>query len=604
MSTEPGSDPSPAAPEGARILFGLTLIGGAMLVSGINAYLALRPDTPQVPGLLGLVLAVVTVLVAGRSAATANRLLLAVTLGLLVVQSVVMLWAVPPGPWPDHRMLRVISLFLALAVVATAILVYSRIARPALALTAVGAVTILLTFAEAASGLLLRAPDPEVVFEEQAGRSPAPARQDTVVFEYFEDDPDGYLDVVDNRSGTWSLKRQPGQEAALVLPPEQPASLKVEITRSDSADGWHLQLVQAGIRVEAGQGYTLQFRYRAEHSRPISAGFLQAHPPWEMIGFYRQLRATTDWQAFAQQFTVAETDDNTRIVFDLAGDTGDVEFADIALTDDLGLPVEPPRNGPRYHIKYRYNAAGCRDDDASDSNPGAAPVLVVGSTSTFGRDLHERHTFAAQLERPDSALRAAVPAIGSGIGEVINCGRRGAELATIAESLPELLAEYHPRQVVLAIARDDLRRIRESGMLARLGTAPAACRVLTLCARMMIEEPTQSPEVLAEVAQVVARMRNIAHEHGATLRVALIQTDSDPGWDALRETLDAAFGRGDSTVISVAPALIDSLPVEELQMPGRDLPSALAHRLTAAHLAPLLVGSASRAVEPVPPTGQ
>jgi hypothetical protein len=556
-------------------------------VSLANGYIASRPGTPTALAVITYLLVAATCVAAWRCAATSDRRVLAVALGLLLLQAIVLLAAVPPGPWPTHRMLRAASLILTIATLLIAALVFARIARPALAMTGVMALAGLLVFGEAASGILLHAPTADLAADAEADSLRAAGMlRDTTITEYFADDPDLYLDSVDVRGDQWQLTVQPGNEATLVLPPDRPGELRVVIARADTGPAWHIQLAQPRIPVEPGPEYTLAFRYRADAPRPIGVGFVQAHEPWEMIGFYRQINATPEWQDFVQRFTVEEADSNTRISLDLAGRPVGVTIADVMLTDDLGMAVEPPRSADRYFVRYRFNDGGCRDDDTVAE--GARGVLILGGSGVMGREVHQRHTLADQLQQPDSALRAARPGHAGGVGPVLNCGMRGADTEDIARALPGLLDAAQPRAVVLAFSRDDLREMHQHGQREWLRDAPAVCRVLSLCAQVLMPDPGESRAVLEAIGATVATMRDTVERHGATFHVVLMQTDGDPGWQALADALRTALGDGARLVQSAAPALVDSLPTEVLQVTGRDLPNALAHRLTAAHLLPTL----------------
>jgi hypothetical protein len=565
-----------------------------LVVSAISVILATRPDTAAGPKLWLLAAAAVTVFATWRCARTASRRLLAVVLALLALQAALALVGAPPGPWPSHRMLRVMVLIGTGATLLTAGVVFARLLRPALALTAAGALAIALVFAEAASGLLLHAPDPELEFEltrEATGASVTP--RDTTVDDFFTEDPERYLDPVDLRSRIWSLSTQPGNEAELVLPPDRPGEVRVAISRADPEPTWHIQLSQSLLPVEPGREYTLQFQYRAGRPRPFGVGFVQAHPPWHMVGFYRVLSATSEWQDFVQRFTVEEADSNTRISIDLAGSDASLTVRNVMLTDDLTEPVEPPLPAERFYVRYRFDAVGCRDGGTGAGDSLTPRILVIGGSGVLGRDVHQRHTLASQLEAPDSALRATVPSLARGIGRVINCAMRGADVEVAARALPAQMEHHRPSVVMLGFARDDLRRLEMHEAREWLRTAPTLCRVLTLCARALMPKGGAMDAVLPAVSELVTTLQDTVRARGAEFRVFLMQTDHDPEWDVLAAALREAL-RGDETVVtSVRPALADSLAAEVLLVPGTDRPNALAHRLTAAHLAPLLTRTTS-----------
>jgi len=111
--------------------------------------------------------------------------------------------------------------------------------------------------------------------------------------------------------------------------------------RTTSETGWHVQLIQSGLALEAGRTYTLRFLARADAPRTVSVHAMQAHQPWR--GFWgSEVRLSTEWRPFRFLFTPKEGDENSRIGFTgLALARGTCEFAEVSLRPGGVLALEP-----------------------------------------------------------------------------------------------------------------------------------------------------------------------------------------------------------------------------------------------------------------------
>lgn len=90
---------------------------------------------------------------------------------------------------------------------------------------------------------------------------------------------------------------------------------RIETVKSGTAE-WHVQLNQAGLKVEGGRVYTLVFSARSEtQSAKLSVSLMQAHEPWATLGFSRTYNLTTNWATFTNVIMVSATDTNARVNF-------------------------------------------------------------------------------------------------------------------------------------------------------------------------------------------------------------------------------------------------------------------------------------------------
>ncbi len=99
---------------------------------------------------------------------------------------------------------------------------------------------------------------------------------------------------------------------------------------------------------------------------------------------------------------------------------------------------------PGARLRYPIGAHGYRGDPPP---PGRPRVLVVGDSFTFGEGVAEPDTFAARLGRA-FAGRSPPPA-------VVNAGVPGYGTQEEAALLPELLAAFDPRLVLLVVVPND-----------------------------------------------------------------------------------------------------------------------------------------------------
>lgn len=273
----------------------------------------------------------------------------------------------------------------------------------------------------------------------------------------YPDNPRGYLDVV--KPPPWILEtHDPGSVADLQVSPDAAGLLKTTITRADVPTPWYIKVHYSGISVKAGESYVLSFRVRADAPRQIGYGIGLAHAPWDAI-FYGDLILGSDWQNISRTLVLPRGDDNARIFFDLGAGTGRVEVDGVVLRRASGQVVQRPER-TEYAITYQVNGLGCRGPDYAIPRPPAHHrILVLGDSFTLGVGVHQRDTFAAQLQ---DRLNKGPFATGIQNHEVINCGVSG--YATREERLHyELISAQYDPQVVLVtmVFNDDISWLEE-----------------------------------------------------------------------------------------------------------------------------------------------
>jgi len=93
-------------------------------------------------------------------------------------------------------------------------------------------------------------------------------------------------------------------------------------------DVWAVNLSQV-MTLVAGQSYTFTFKAKAEVGRTIVAGLGFNHDPWTATTEIVTL--TTDWATYTYTMIPDAGDDNSRVLFDMGGEAGNVYLDDISV---------------------------------------------------------------------------------------------------------------------------------------------------------------------------------------------------------------------------------------------------------------------------------
>ncbi|MBL9139800.1 MAG: carbohydrate binding domain-containing protein [Verrucomicrobiales bacterium] len=149
-------------------------------------------------------------------------------------------------------------------------------------------------------------------------------------------------------SGTssWNLEQHAGAAAAVArtLDNEGTASARITVTKPGT-EGWHVQFNQPAIPVAQGQLYTLTFAAKADRETQLDVAIMQAHEPWQTIGFAKSFAIGTQWRWFTNTLFGTPTvalDSNARVNFGGMGSrTGVVWVADVRFQKG-GQVGQPP----------------------------------------------------------------------------------------------------------------------------------------------------------------------------------------------------------------------------------------------------------------------
>ena len=152
----------------------------------------------------------------------------------------------------------------------------------------------------------------------------------------------------DFRSGPekhWQCEQHQGAEVNvryLPLGGVQPALAELTVVRlSPEKANWHVQFKQAGLRVQEGRTYTVEFRARAERERPLAVSMMQNHEPWSNLGLSRRVTVGPDWERLRFSFRATGTEaDDARLNFSLGSDAGKVWLSAVSLRPGLAVLEE------------------------------------------------------------------------------------------------------------------------------------------------------------------------------------------------------------------------------------------------------------------------
>lgn len=145
---------------------------------------------------------------------------------------------------------------------------------------------------------------------------------------------------------------------------------------SSAGDAWSVNLSQA-MTLEPNRNYVLSFRARASQERSIIAGLGLNHDPWTAVT--ENVALTTEWQTFSYQLTTMDPDgngfgdDNSRVLFDMGAEVGDVYLDDVSVVFDSELLV---------NRSFDIGASGWSSGEVAvegDNNYYAAEVSAAGN---------------------------------------------------------------------------------------------------------------------------------------------------------------------------------------------------------------------------------
>ena len=397
---------------------------------------------------------------------------------------------------------------------------------------------------------------------------------------YYRDNQRGYLPEEDLRANTWELASQRGSSAELVLPPDNPTLLRVAVKKGNPDSVWTVQLMHSRFAIKPRMPYYITFRARADHPRKAVITFAQHHPPWAELGLRHEFNLTREWKEFREVFLARRADTNAMIDFHLAGSEIPVEIADVTLHGPpSGQPVGPSLAAKRFFIRYQRNALGCRDRDYASPPPKqTVRILALGDGFTSGIGVHEKDTFARQLERElNGQSRTSQPA---GY-EVINCGVSGYGTHEQRLFFELFGTKYQPDIVLVTMAWNDDRFYWEASRRELFRRGPRGIAQLSSVARK-IDASTRLWRTY-DYRRSVEDLRALdkaARAQGARLVVAVSRDGPAGLGDSLLATVRKGIAGSAIALLDLgAPAAADSSNRNPTDPPG-----PAAHRAAALEL--------------------
>lgn len=127
------------------------------------------------------------------------------------------------------------------------------------------------------------------------------------------------------------LRVAEGNIAQLVIPSDNPDSVRIDISKVTTRTSYDIQLNQPRLKAESKSRYIVNFLARADAPRTLFFGFAKGHAPWSNLGLYRQVALTPEWQSFEESFVVTEDEENARIHFDVGESDISVELSSVTV---------------------------------------------------------------------------------------------------------------------------------------------------------------------------------------------------------------------------------------------------------------------------------
>jgi hypothetical protein len=402
----------------------------------------------------------------------------------------------------------------------------------------------------------------------------------TTAATYYPDNPRGYFSANDSPRDSWALEIGEDSEGRLEHGGSEPGRMRVTLNKTSRTEPWRVRLVQAPFEIERWKRYAVRFRARADAPRPIGCTMDRTRTPWA-IAPYLTLKIRPDWRSYECPFVATESESHARIVFDLAFSDVPVEFANVALHDlSAGRDLAPRR---RFFVSYRFNALGFRGPDYAIPAPeGTFRILALGDSFTMGVGVHERDTFAAQLER--RLNKAAASGDGAMRYEVINAGVGGYSTEQERLSYELLSSSYLPQLVLLTMVFNDDLAFEDE---VKRGFVPelAEPAVSTLWSKLNeLRQPERTYDYSGSVRELL-RLHESCRQRGARLAVAIFRQSSWEPWMRLVQQVTEGVRGTDIPVLDLGPTLLAVPESEELDVHATDgHPNEIAHRLAAEEL--------------------
>ncbi|MGL1934416.1 MAG: C25 family cysteine peptidase [Fibrobacterales bacterium] len=153
-------------------------------------------------------------------------------------------------------------------------------------------------------------------------------------------DPNAVESLIKNGEFTngplyWSLSNAMG---AIANSSAAGGQLHLAISNGGS-DAWNVQYKQNDIAIEAGKEYILSFSARAQSSRSVDVIVEKDGSPWTSYSSQLTYSISSSWDTYTETFTAGYTDAAARFVINAGGNSSDLYFDNITLTEKS---QEPP----------------------------------------------------------------------------------------------------------------------------------------------------------------------------------------------------------------------------------------------------------------------
>ena len=115
-------------------------------------------------------------------------------------------------------------------------------------------------------------------------------------------------------------------------------ALHATITSSGTS-GWHVQLIKGNLTLEKGKKYRYSFKAKAESSRSVTSYIGKSSSPWTAFSGYNGATLADTFSVYTVVFDMQnDTDNSSRLVFDLGTSDVDVTITDIKLEEIVWVP--------------------------------------------------------------------------------------------------------------------------------------------------------------------------------------------------------------------------------------------------------------------------
>lgn len=496
-------------------------------------------------------------------------------LGSFAIVNILLAPAVPPGT-PLASTLRIIALLGLFLIVASAIIrlpgLSDAAARVSFAATLMlGSVAFGVAFERmpgSRMGLYPSHVNKGLVPDRTFGTAYLP---DAQVREYFATNPQQYFDAPPPMRRQWRLNVHNGSaRASLSFPPGPVPTMRVQVDAAGTEHEWDIQLNRTGLGVTRNEAYVLRFSARASRPRTVSVRISEFHPPWQGLGYGQSVTLTEHWTWFTDTLTLDRSDDNSRLHFDIGGDTGTVEFASVTLTS-LATAAEVMEAMP-YALPHVFNQFGCRTGvpTVPPTTP-AVRVLVLGDAFSFGIGVRDHDTFAARLQmllnttRPEGSNTR-------GRYDVMNCSVPGWRPWQSNRLYERLRDTYRPDVVLVSASPDD-------GWRGLDQTVVSSAFADTSAFNAWVEQDRRAVRALVEDVNA----------DGARLALLFFRTDQSNVWSRYIQAVSEGLTGPRVTLIDLYPSLyVDSGFVATGVRRERMYPGPAAHARAASVLLPFI----------------